>query len=510
MTDHRERLPNDRLVEELSAYIDGALEPARADEVRRLIEDNAAVRAEYEELRETVGMLHGLAPVRAPAELLPGVRAKLPRGRRLALPIWLNAKVVGLASAAAAAVLVGVSLQSEQPTEFETTAEATEAEMADSGAGDRRARDTSRRKGSVDDFVEGASDADTRFKKAGERRETEGLESEGLGGAKPEAEEQTVQAEARSGPPAPSQKPASRDASKKAGRKRAQPAGSLGKSAPGKKVAADEALAGASLGAPKDAAEPGALADGVAKAEADLVARFVQTRSFANAGARVSYLERVASMSRADVRKHLVALQIDLTAISKAGAKPAAADAAASPAPNADKAKRGTGGKRAAGLAAPVPGGAVVLADAREARALQTVLSRLFDSTAAAPRQIRALGEQAQTFASAKGKEPALESVRVTVRTSQAELSRFLAWAGSLGLTSTPEAAALLRLKELDGDKGAGAAAPDAAQAPGPAGVAGGSKMDRTAARSKNSEVPTLTVTLVYPKNAAPVNPAGK
>ena len=110
---------DERLTEEISAYIDGALEPARADEVRRLIQDDAAIRAEYESLRATIGMLHDIAPVRAPAELLSGVRAELPRGRRLTLPTWINAKVLGLASAAAAAVVVGISLQSEQPRELD-------------------------------------------------------------------------------------------------------------------------------------------------------------------------------------------------------------------------------------------------------------------------------------------------------------------------------------------------------------------------------------------------------
>jgi len=73
--------------EELSALIDGALPEPRASELRRLIESDARLRAEFERLRRASDALRALPKLRAPGTLRQRVLKRPARLLRWLLPV---------------------------------------------------------------------------------------------------------------------------------------------------------------------------------------------------------------------------------------------------------------------------------------------------------------------------------------------------------------------------------------------------------------------------------------
>jgi anti-sigma factor RsiW len=96
---------------DLSASLDGDLDPKAAGEIRRHLESCAACRSELELLRLTVGALRRLPELPAPAAILDGVRARLrpqPWHRRLLEGRqWLLGVPVG--ALATLVVVVGIA-----------------------------------------------------------------------------------------------------------------------------------------------------------------------------------------------------------------------------------------------------------------------------------------------------------------------------------------------------------------------------------------------------------------
>jgi hypothetical protein len=97
---------------DLSAYLDGDLDPVAAGETRVHLEACTACRAELEQLHLTVGALRRLPDLPAPAAILDGFRARLrpePRHRRLlGGRQWLLGVPVG--ALATLLVVVGITL----------------------------------------------------------------------------------------------------------------------------------------------------------------------------------------------------------------------------------------------------------------------------------------------------------------------------------------------------------------------------------------------------------------
>ena len=125
---------DDSLREELSAYIDGALDESRVREVERLIEVDADVRAEHDALRRCVGMLHALSEEPAPPVLRERVLDRLSRGRVLRLPVWVRG-AVPLAAALLLLVLVWPSGPKETGTQLARKDEDRFVESRDADAG---------------------------------------------------------------------------------------------------------------------------------------------------------------------------------------------------------------------------------------------------------------------------------------------------------------------------------------------------------------------------------------
>jgi hypothetical protein len=120
---------DDRLSEELNALVDGELAEERANELRTQLESDAELRAEFDRLRRVADLVKALPPARA--HLLDDVMANLPpRGRVLRPWGWL----AGIA-AAAAAIVVAVTLWEQEPVPNDTWTEAK-------GPGPVRARPT--------------------------------------------------------------------------------------------------------------------------------------------------------------------------------------------------------------------------------------------------------------------------------------------------------------------------------------------------------------------------------
>ena len=125
---------DDSLREELSAYIDGVLEESRVRDVKRLIEADADVRAEYDALRRCVGMLHALPDEPAPPVLRERVLDRLSKGRVVRLPVWVRG-AVPLAATLLLVVLIWPSDQKETDTRMARREEDRFLETPDVGAG---------------------------------------------------------------------------------------------------------------------------------------------------------------------------------------------------------------------------------------------------------------------------------------------------------------------------------------------------------------------------------------
>ena len=67
------------VADNLSAYLDGELEPELLAQVQEHLNDCQACRAELETLRTTTGLVGSLPMVKAPASLLEGVQDHLAR-----------------------------------------------------------------------------------------------------------------------------------------------------------------------------------------------------------------------------------------------------------------------------------------------------------------------------------------------------------------------------------------------------------------------------------------------
>jgi anti-sigma factor RsiW len=102
----RELTQQDR--QDISALLDGELAPARADEVRRLIEADTAWRAAYDELRELDALLDNWQVAPPPADLNSRILAALGAPAGATLRRWLAA---GAAVAASIVLAAAVWLQ---------------------------------------------------------------------------------------------------------------------------------------------------------------------------------------------------------------------------------------------------------------------------------------------------------------------------------------------------------------------------------------------------------------
>jgi hypothetical protein len=98
----------DNLLDDLSAYLDGELSPARAAEAERLLAESPEARALLAELREVRAQVRGLPKSRAPAALGAALR-----GQVVKKALWPKRVLtfgVPLAAAAVAALAVGLYL----------------------------------------------------------------------------------------------------------------------------------------------------------------------------------------------------------------------------------------------------------------------------------------------------------------------------------------------------------------------------------------------------------------
>lgn len=106
--------------DQLSAYLDGELEPDEIDRVEAELRANPALRAELDELREVAAFLREAGPARAPADfharVLAAVEAEAPQQTWWA---WLRRPfglpLEGLAVAAAAAAVLWIALPAPEP-----------------------------------------------------------------------------------------------------------------------------------------------------------------------------------------------------------------------------------------------------------------------------------------------------------------------------------------------------------------------------------------------------------
>ena len=112
---------DDALREELTALLDDALPQERAAELRARMETDARLRREFDELRQTVGMVRALPQERAPDELRERLRAGTARPTRAPAPIFRWVGSIAAAAAVAAVAFFLVQTQ-EQPPEVLTEA----------------------------------------------------------------------------------------------------------------------------------------------------------------------------------------------------------------------------------------------------------------------------------------------------------------------------------------------------------------------------------------------------
>jgi len=119
---------DDRLREELNALLDGELPEGRAAELRRRIEAEPDLAAEYDRLRRVASLVRGLPAARA--DLAGDVMARLPARGRVHRPWgWM-----GALAAAAAAVMATVALWPDEPAPRESWTEASEERPAGADA----------------------------------------------------------------------------------------------------------------------------------------------------------------------------------------------------------------------------------------------------------------------------------------------------------------------------------------------------------------------------------------
>ena len=101
---------DDRLREELNALVDGELAEERAAELRAQLDTDAALQAEFDRMRRVADLVRSLPMERA--NVADEVMARLPRARGIVHRPWAWG---GALAAAAAAVVLGVTLWHEQP-----------------------------------------------------------------------------------------------------------------------------------------------------------------------------------------------------------------------------------------------------------------------------------------------------------------------------------------------------------------------------------------------------------
>lgn len=108
---------DDRLREELSALLDGALPEERARELRQRIGKDPELRREYAELERAVMAVRALPRSRAPAELRARIRGSL--GERPAGARIFRFGALAAAATVLLAVAVALYLRRETPARFE-------------------------------------------------------------------------------------------------------------------------------------------------------------------------------------------------------------------------------------------------------------------------------------------------------------------------------------------------------------------------------------------------------
>ena len=100
-----------RLRDQLSAYIDDALDPAASGRLEAHLEECARCRAELKQLRSTVAALHDLPEARVPRSFsLSPERAAAPRPSMAATPLAFGARIAAAGVAAALAAVLVVDL----------------------------------------------------------------------------------------------------------------------------------------------------------------------------------------------------------------------------------------------------------------------------------------------------------------------------------------------------------------------------------------------------------------
>ena len=101
----------ERINQWLGEHLDGSLDADRTREVNEHLAGCATCRRELEELRQTVALVRGLAPVAQPADLLPSVHRRLAQPRETPWMIcWrvLSLPQTHVAAAAALFMMIGL------------------------------------------------------------------------------------------------------------------------------------------------------------------------------------------------------------------------------------------------------------------------------------------------------------------------------------------------------------------------------------------------------------------